>query len=57
MFEAVDAFFGDLGLAKVSEEFWEESKFWKYYDRLMACQSSAWDFYDRTDFRFAKNCY
>ena len=51
MFQLADDFFGDMGLIKVPEEFWEHTMYEKPTDREVVCHASAWDFYNRKDFR------
>ena len=57
MFEVADDFFGDMGLEKVPQEFWNETMYVRPDDREVVCHASAWDFYNRKDFRyFHKTC-
>uniref|UniRef100_H2YVV0 Angiotensin-converting enzyme n=1 Tax=Ciona savignyi TaxID=51511 RepID=H2YVV0_CIOSA len=51
MFHVADDFFGDMGLARCPEEFWSGTMFTKPDDRDVVCHASAWDFYNRKDFR------
>lgn len=51
MFETADKFFSDMGLIAVPQEFWDESMIEKPEDRDVVCHASAWDFYNRKDFR------
>ncbi|XP_036611538.1 angiotensin-converting enzyme-like [Trichosurus vulpecula] len=56
MFEEADKFFQSLGLLPVLPEFWLKSMLEKPWDRRdVACQASAWDFYNGKDFR-VKQC-
>nr|XP_039267513.1 angiotensin-converting enzyme-like isoform X1 [Styela clava] len=52
MFQVADDFFRDMGLIPVPQEFWDESMLTKPTDgRDVVCHASAWDFYNRKDFR------
>lgn len=51
MFHTADKFFSDLGLLKMPKEFWDKSMITKPADRNVTCHASAWDFYNRKDFR------
>ncbi|XP_026535627.1 angiotensin-converting enzyme [Notechis scutatus] len=56
MFEQSDNFFKSLGLIPMPPEFWEKSMLEKPTDgREVVCHASAWDFYNRKDFRI-KQC-
>ncbi|XP_070538259.1 angiotensin-converting enzyme-like [Ptychodera flava] len=56
MFEISEDFFVDLGLAATPESFWNESMIVKPDDgREVVCHASAWDFYNKEDFRI-KQC-
>ncbi|XP_018410702.1 PREDICTED: angiotensin-converting enzyme isoform X3 [Nanorana parkeri] len=55
MFEESDRFFTSLGLLPMPPEFWEKSMIEKPADRDVVCHASAWDFYNRKDFRI-KQC-
>ncbi|NXU79541.1 ACE enzyme, partial [Oreotrochilus melanogaster] len=56
MFEESDRFFTSLGLIPMPQEFWEKSMIEKPSDgREVVCHASAWDFYNRKDFRI-KQC-
>ncbi|KAH0627017.1 hypothetical protein JD844_002377, partial [Phrynosoma platyrhinos] len=56
MFEESDNFFKSLGLIPMPPEFWKESMLEKPKDgRDVVCHASAWDFYNRKDFRI-KQC-
>ncbi|KAM8890453.1 LOW QUALITY PROTEIN: angiotensin-converting enzyme [Synchiropus picturatus] len=56
MFQESDTFFTSLGLLPMPEEFWEKSMIEKPSDgRQVVCHASAWDFYNRKDFRI-KQC-
>ncbi|KAJ1136665.1 hypothetical protein NDU88_003080 [Pleurodeles waltl] len=56
MFNVSDEFFTSLGLLKMPPEFWEKSMLEKPKDgREVVCHASAWDFYNRKDFRI-KQC-
>lgn len=52
MFQLSEKFFTDLGLIPMPEEFWRQSMITKPTDgRKVVCHASAWDFYNRKDFR------
>lgn len=51
MFQLSDKFFTDLGLIPMPGEFWRESMISKPAHRKVVCHASAWDFYNRKDFR------
>lgn len=52
MFEESDRFFTSLGLIQMPQEFWDNSMIEKPSDgREVVCHASAWDFYNRKDFR------
>ncbi|CAK8671725.1 unnamed protein product [Clavelina lepadiformis] len=51
MFEVADDFFGDMGLIRLPQEFWDETMYTKPEGREVVCHASAWDFYNRKDFR------
>ncbi|XP_009867587.1 PREDICTED: angiotensin-converting enzyme [Apaloderma vittatum] len=56
MFEESDRFFSSLGLIPMPQEFWDKSMIEKPADgREVVCHASAWDFYNRKDFRI-KQC-
>ncbi|XP_033926013.1 angiotensin-converting enzyme [Melopsittacus undulatus] len=56
MFEESDHFFTSLGLIPMPQEFWDKSMIEKPTDgREVVCHASAWDFYNRKDFRI-KQC-
>ncbi|NXX73935.1 ACE enzyme, partial [Urocolius indicus] len=56
MFEESDRFFTSLGLIPMPQEFWDKSMMEKPTDgREVVCHASAWDFYNRKDFRI-KQC-
>nr|XP_033774941.1 angiotensin-converting enzyme [Geotrypetes seraphini] len=55
MFEVSDSFFTSLGLIQMPPEFWAKSMIEKPKDREVVCHASAWDFYNRNDFRI-KQC-
>ncbi|NXJ81114.1 ACE enzyme, partial [Trogon melanurus] len=56
MFEESDRFFSSLGLIPMPQEFWDKSMIEKPVDgREVVCHASAWDFYNRKDFRI-KQC-
>ncbi|XP_065507211.1 angiotensin-converting enzyme isoform X2 [Caloenas nicobarica] len=56
MFEESDRFFTSLGLIPMPQEFWDKSMIEKPTDgREVVCHASAWDFYNRKDFRI-KQC-
>lgn len=52
MFRVSEEFFTSLGLLEMPPEFWAESMLEKPTDgREVVCHASAWDFYNRKDFR------
>uniref|UniRef100_K7FAQ8 Angiotensin-converting enzyme n=1 Tax=Pelodiscus sinensis TaxID=13735 RepID=K7FAQ8_PELSI len=52
MFRVSEEFFTSLGLMPMPPEFWEKSMLEKPSDgREVVCHASAWDFYNRKDFR------
>uniref|UniRef100_A0A8C7ZA79 Angiotensin-converting enzyme n=1 Tax=Oryzias sinensis TaxID=183150 RepID=A0A8C7ZA79_9TELE len=55
MFRVSEEFFTSLGLMEMPTEFWEGSMIVKPEDREVVCHASAWDFYNRKDFRI-KQC-
>uniref|UniRef100_A0AAQ5YAB6 Angiotensin-converting enzyme n=1 Tax=Amphiprion ocellaris TaxID=80972 RepID=A0AAQ5YAB6_AMPOC len=56
MFQESDNFFTSLGLLPMPQEFWDKSMLEKPSDgRQVVCHASAWDFYNRKDFRI-KQC-
>uniref|UniRef100_H0UWL7 Angiotensin-converting enzyme n=1 Tax=Cavia porcellus TaxID=10141 RepID=H0UWL7_CAVPO len=56
MFRVAEEFFTSLGLSPMPAEFWAESMLEKPSDgREVVCHASAWDFYNRKDFRI-KQC-
>uniref|UniRef100_A0A452URE9 Angiotensin-converting enzyme n=1 Tax=Ursus maritimus TaxID=29073 RepID=A0A452URE9_URSMA len=56
MFRVAEEFFTSLGLSPMPPEFWAGSMLEKPTDgREVVCHASAWDFYNRRDFRI-KQC-
>ncbi|XP_056152965.1 angiotensin-converting enzyme [Lampris incognitus] len=55
MFHVAEEFFTSLGLIEMPQEFWDKSMLEKPADREVVCHASAWDFYNRKDFRI-KQC-
>ncbi|CAB1457679.1 unnamed protein product [Pleuronectes platessa] len=55
MFRVAEEFFTSLGLEPMPQEFWDESMLEKPEGREVVCHASAWDFYNRKDFRI-KQC-
>ncbi|MED6240414.1 hypothetical protein ATANTOWER_020744, partial [Ataeniobius toweri] len=56
MFQESDRFFTSMGLLPMPQEFWDKSMLEKPSDgRQVVCHASAWDFYNRKDFRI-KQC-
>lgn len=52
MFEMADDFFVSIGMKAVNENFWNGSILLKPTDgRSMVCHASAWDFFDKEDYR------
>lgn len=57
MFRVSEEFFTSLGLLEMPPEFWEKSMLEKPTDgREVVCHASAWDFYNRKDFRCVGTC-
>lgn len=57
MFRVSEEFFTSLGLLEMPPEFWEKSMLEKPTDgREVVCHASAWDFYNRKDFRCVGPC-
>ena len=57
MFRVSEEFFTSLGLLEMPPEFWEKSMLEKPIDgREVVCHASAWDFYNRKDFRCVGAC-
>ncbi|XP_008300961.1 angiotensin-converting enzyme [Stegastes partitus] len=55
MFRVAEEFFTSLGLEEMPQEFWDKSMLVKPEGREVVCHASAWDFYNRKDFRI-KQC-
>lgn len=55
MFRVAEEFFTSLDLIEMPSKFWEESMLEKPEGREVVCHASAWDFYNREDFRI-KQC-
>ncbi|XP_076153977.1 angiotensin-converting enzyme [Alosa pseudoharengus] len=55
MFRVAEEFFTSLGLKPMPQEFWDKSMLTKPEGREVVCHASAWDFYNRKDFRI-KQC-
>jgi peptidyl-dipeptidase A len=55
IFRTAEDFFKSINLTEMPQTFWERSILEKPKDREMVCHASAWDFYDRKDFRI-KQC-
>ena len=55
MFVVAEEFFTSLGLKRMPQEFWDESMLVKPEGREVVCHASAWDFYNRRDFRYRSN--
>lgn len=56
IFETAEEFFTSLGLIEMPPEFWNKSMLDKPDDREVVCHASAWDFYNKKDFRYDKIC-
>ena len=57
MFRVSEDFFTSLGLLEMPPEFWNKSVIEKPTDeQKMVCHASAWDFYNRKDFRCVGAC-
>lgn len=52
MFQVAEEFFTSIGLMEMPEEFWNKSMLTKPEGREVVCHASAWDFYNRKDFRY-----
>ncbi len=52
MFKLAEKFYKDLGLIEMPDEFWTQSMITKPANKKVICHASAWDFYNRKDFRF-----
>jgi peptidyl-dipeptidase A len=52
MFELSDKFYRDLGLIEMPEELWAHSMITKPSNKKVVCHASAWDFFNKKDFRF-----
>ncbi|CAG9818311.1 unnamed protein product [Phaedon cochleariae] len=55
IFRTAEEFFKSINLTEMPETFWNNSILSKPKDRDIICHASAWDFYDRKDFRI-KQC-
>ncbi|KAK6182477.1 hypothetical protein SNE40_010158 [Patella caerulea] len=55
MFQVSDEFFQSLGMLKMPKAFWEHSMIEKPKGRQVQCHASAWNFYNKKDFR-VKQC-
>nr|XP_011423379.2 uncharacterized protein LOC105325490 isoform X2 [Crassostrea gigas] len=51
MFRTSEEFFKSLGLKEMPQPFWDKSMIVKPPGREVVCHASAWDFYNRKDFR------
>ncbi|CAH1241848.1 ACE [Branchiostoma lanceolatum] len=51
MFNESEQFFTSLGLIPMTPDFWRDSMIVRPADREVVCYASAWDFYNRRDFR------
>ncbi|XP_019614479.1 PREDICTED: angiotensin-converting enzyme-like, partial [Branchiostoma belcheri] len=51
MFNESEQFFTSLGLIPMTPEFWRDSMIVRPEGREVVCYASAWDFYNRRDFR------
>jgi peptidyl-dipeptidase A len=51
MFDLADKFFQSLGLIAMPKSFYDDSMIEKPENREVVCHASAWDFYNRHDFR------
>jgi hypothetical protein len=52
MFHTAEDFFKSLGLKAMPQTFWDKSMIVKPEGRDVVCHASAWDFYNRKDFRY-----
>ncbi|XP_023310931.1 angiotensin-converting enzyme-like [Anoplophora glabripennis] len=55
IFKTSEEFFKSINLTEMPESFWEKSILSKPTDREIVCHASAWDFFDKKDFRI-KQC-
>ncbi|ESO05112.1 hypothetical protein HELRODRAFT_191596 [Helobdella robusta] len=55
LFQLSDEFFKSLGLIPMPDPFWQKSMIVRPADREVVCHASAWDFYNKKDFRI-KQC-
>ena len=51
VFRLSEEFFTSIGLIPMPQPFWDHSMIVKPTDRDVECHASAWDFYNRRDFR------
>ncbi len=51
MFKLADDFFQSLGLTAMPQPFWDESMIVQPLNKSVVCHGSAWDFYNRKDYR------
>lgn len=51
MFETGDEFYTSMGLIPLPDTFYNLSMLEKPDDREVICHATAWDFYDKKDFR------
>jgi len=51
MYETADDFYASMGLERVPDNFWNLSLLEKPEGRDVICHATAWDFYDKKDFR------
>lgn len=52
MFRTAEEFFKSLGLKEMPQPFWDKSMIVKPPGREVVCHASAWDFYNKKDFRY-----
>ena len=55
LFKISEEFFLSLGLIGMPDSFWNDSMITKPEDREVVCHASAWDFYNRKDYRYYLN--
>ncbi|GFR76904.1 angiotensin-converting enzyme [Elysia marginata] len=51
MFETAEEFFSSLGFENMTDKFWNKSMFVQPKDRHVHCQASAYDLFNKDDFR------
>ena len=57
MFQVAEEFYTSIGLLEMPTCYGNDSMIEKPDDREVVCHASAWDFYDKKDFRLVKGFY